>query len=193
MSGSLIIFDAAYEAFIRDEALPHSIFEIDGARECAIETCSFSKSAGFTGIRCGWTAIPREMKLHSLWKRRQSTKFNGASYISQVGALASFSPKGTQESARNINYYMKNAQSLASFFKSKSIFFVGGENAPYLWFKIPNMRNSWDFFDYLLEKCAVVGTPGVGFGAHGEGFFRFSSFASAVDVENAILRLNDIL
>lgn len=193
LSGSLIIFDAAYESFIRDENLPHSIFEIVGARECAIEICSFSKFAGFTGIRCGWTSIPRELEIHSLWKRRQNTKFNGASYISQRGALASLSEQGAKENSQNIEYYMTNARNIASFFKRKQIFFVGGENAPYLWFKIPDKISSWHFFDYLLNEVAIVGTPGIGFGNSGEGFFRFSAFASKEDTDEAISRLEKLM
>lgn len=193
ISGSLIIFDAAYEAYIQDPALPHSIFEIDGARNCAIEVCSFSKFAGFTGIRCGWTAIPRNSELHSLWKRRQNTKFNGASYISQIGALESFSPQGSKENAQNIKHYMKNAKKIASFLKKKQIFFVGGENAPYLWFKIPNEMSSWQFFDYLLNNAGIIGTPGVGFGKSGEGFFRFSAFAATEEIDEALSRLKYII
>ena len=191
-SGSLIIFDAAYEEYISTPELPHSIFEIDGAKNCAIEICSFSKFAGFTGIRCGWSAIPRNLPIHPLWKRRQSTKFNGASYIAQMGALASLSPQGTKENRKNIEYYMKNAHKIATFLKEKQIFFVGGENAPYLWLKIPNKMSSWDFFDHLLENFGVVGTPGVGFGQNGEGFFRLSSFASNEDIDEALDRLNGL-
>ena len=192
-SGSLIIFDAAYESYIMDLSLPHSIFEIEGAKNCAIEVCSFSKFAGFTGIRCGWTAIPRNLPLHNLWKRRQNTKFNGASYISQRGALAALSEQGEKENAQNIEYYMKNAQKIASFLKEKQIFFVGGENAPYLWFKIPTNNSSWEFFDHLLNEAGVVGTPGVGFGTSGEGVFRFSSFALSEDINEALERLNEIV
>lgn len=191
-SGSLIIFDAAYEEYISNPNLPHSIFEIDGAKNCAIEICSFSKFAGFTGIRCGWTAISKDLPIHHLWKRRQNTKFNGASYISQVGALASLSPQGMTENRKNIEYYMKNAHKIASFLKEKQIFFVGGENAPYLWFKIPNQTSSWQFFDHLLESFGVVGTPGVGFGKNGEGFFRFSSFALSLDIDEALERLSNL-
>lgn len=192
-SGSLIIFDAAYESYISDFSLPHSIFEINGANNCAIEICSFSKSAGFTGVRCGWTAIPSNLPLNSLWKRRQNTKFNGASYISQRGALASLSESGEKETEQNIRYYMKNAQKIASFLKKKKIFYTGGENAPYLWLKIPNQMSSWEFFDYLLNNAGVVGTPGVGFGSEGEGFFRFSSFASEENVNLALRQLDSVL
>ena len=191
-SGSLIIFDAAYEAYITDKTLPHSIFEIEGAKECAIEVCSFSKMAGFTGIRCGWTVISRDSELFYLWKRRQNTKFNGASYVSQVGALAALSIEGEKENAQNILYYMKNAEKLSSFLLKKKIFFVGGKNAPYLWFKTPETVSSWQFFDYLLNETGVVGTPGVGFGSCGENFFRFSAFASSENIDIAIDRLDAI-
>jgi LL-diaminopimelate aminotransferase len=191
-SGSLIVFDAAYEAYICENDVPHSIFEIEGARECAIEVCSFSKFAGFTGIRCGWTVIPQENEIYDLWKRRQNTKFNGASYISQVGALAALSEKGEAENKQNVAYYMKNAQKIASFLKRKQLYFVGGKNAPYLWLKIPFKMDSWSFFDYLLSECAVVCTPGVGFGKNGEGFVRLSSFASAQSVDEALRRMERI-
>lgn len=189
-SGSLIVFDAAYEAYISDPTLPHSIFEIEDAIECAIEVCSFSKSAGFTGVRCGWTAIPSQNPLHKLWKRRQSTKFNGASYVSQMGAFAALSPQGEMENFQNIAYYMENARLLAEFLERKKIFFVGGVNAPYLWFECPKKMSSWQFFDYLLEKAQVVGTPGVGFGTCGEEFFRFSAFASRKDTLEAVGRID---
>lgn len=203
-SGSLIIFDAAYESFIADENAPHSIFEIEGARECAIEVCSFSKMAGFTGVRCGWTVVPCSLicesekqggsrSLNALWKRRQATKFNGASYISQMGALAALSKKGLEECRKNISYYMQNAQVLAALLGEKNIAFSGGENAPYLWLKCPDGARSWQFFDYLLERAGVVGTPGVGFGQAGEGFFRLSAFASHEDTAEAIDRLHNVL
>ena len=191
-SGSLVIFDAAYESFISDDTLPHSIFEIDGARECAIEVCSFSKMAGFTGVRCGWTAIPHSSPLNKLWCRRQATKFNGASYISQIGALAALSPEGLTENAKNIAYYMENARILADFLTKKGIFYCGGVHAPYLWIEIPHAQSSWDFFDFLLTKTGVIGTPGAGFGRCGEGHFRLSSFADRTDVFEAVERLNDL-
>lgn len=184
-SGSLIIFDAAYEAYITEPDLPHSIFEADGAENCAIEICSFSKMSGFTGIRCGWTAIPRANAIHKLWRRRQTTKFNGASYISQTGALAALSPSGEAEGRENIAYYMENALLISKVLKDKGIFFTGGKNAPYLWLKCPFGYSSWQFFDYLLKKSGVIGTPGVGFGKCGEGFFRLSSFASRANVLRA--------
>ena len=192
-SGSLIIFDAAYESYIGDGTLPHSVFEIEGAKKCAIEVCSFSKMAGFTGVRCGWTAIPVELPIHPLWKRRQSTKFNGASVISQRGALACLSPLGIKENQKSIDHYMENARLLADFLKKKGVSFVGGENAPYLWIKQPNRMDSWEFFDYILKSCGVVITPGVGFGKSGRGFFRISAFASRKDVLCAIERLGAVL
>jgi len=191
--GSLIVFDAAYEAFIGDCDLPHSIFEIDGARECAIEICSFSKMAGFTGVRCGWTTIPRKSELHSLWRRRQSTKFNGASHISQMGALASLCDRGANECAENITYYMENARLLADFLNKNGIFFTGGMHAPYLWVRCPEGVSSWQLFDRLLDEARVVCTPGAGFGESGEGFVRLSSFAKREDVKEAITRLSKIL
>lgn len=193
LSGSLIIFDAAYEAYIRDASLPRSVFEIDGARDCAVEICSFSKLAGFTGIRCGWTVVPRSLELHSLWKRRQSTKFNGASCIAQYGALASLSQEGYAGCLKNIEYYMNNAKIIASLLKKKRIYFVGGENAPYLWLKIPFKTSSWGFFDRLLNEAGVVGTPGVGFGKAGEGFFRLSAFAASDKINAALKKLDNIL
>ncbi len=192
-SGSQIIFDAAYESYITDSSLPHSIFEMEGAKSCAIEVCSFSKFAGFTGIRCGWTAISRENPIHLLWKRRQSTKFNGASYISQVGALASLSPQGEEDNKKHISYYMENATLLIKLLESKKIPCSGGKNAPYLWFKCPNGCASWEFFDLLLKKAQIVGTPGLGFGKVGKGHFRFSSFASRENILEAIKRLEDVL
>ena len=192
-SGSLIIFDAAYESFISGNSLPHSIFEIEGARECAIEVCSFSKMAGFTGVRCGWTVIPNHSPLNKLWARRQATKFNGASYISQVGAIAALSPDGLKENAKNISYYMENARILADFLTEKGVFYCGGTHAPYLWFECPRGQSAWDFFDFLLSKAYIVGTPGAGFGKNGEGYFRLSSFANRNDILEAVERLDGLL
>ena len=192
-SGSLIVFDAAYETFITDDTLPHSIFELNGARDCAIEVCSFSKMAGFTGLRCGWTAIPMESPLHNLWSRRQATKFNGASYISQIGAIAALSEKGEQENRENIAYYMENANILANFLREKGISFCGGVHAPYLWIKCPRGFSSWEFFDAMLSEVGVVGTPGVGFGSAGEGYFRLSSFCARHNIEEAISRMKSFL
>lgn len=192
-SGSLIVFDAAYEAYISDENLPHSIFEIDGARECAIEVCSFSKMAGFTGVRCGWTIVPSDSALNKMWARRQATKFNGASYISQMGALAALSPNGLRENKKNIACYMENAKILADFLTKKGIFFCGGKHAPYVWLECPNKMDSWTFFDYLLEHAQIVGTPGVGFGEQGEHYFRLSCFAPKSNIIEATERLKKVL
>lgn len=193
-SGSIIIFDAAYEGFVRSKELPRSIFEIPGAKDCSIEICSLSKNAGFTGIRCGWTVIPRSLAAaHELWGRRQATKFNGASYIAQRGALAALSPEGECESLNRCNYYLENAKILASALSKCGVWFVGGENSPYLWLKCVQNMNSWTFFDFLLEKGGIIGTPGIGFGACGEGYFRFSSFASREDVMIARDRLIELL
>ena len=196
-SGSVIIFDAAYESFISGGELPRSIYEIDGAENCAIEVCSLSKMAGFTGVRCGWTVVPRACKsggasLHSLWARRQSTKFNGASYISQIGALAALSDEGKRQNAENIAYYMENARLLGEFLEGRGIEYFGGAHAPYLWLKCPRGMDSWGFFDHLLKNAGVVGTPGAGFGASGEGFFRFSSFAHREDILEAIERMGKL-
>lgn len=180
---AIILFDAAYEAFISDPTLPRSIFEIDGAKKCAIELCSFSKTAGFTGVRCGYTIVPNDLifdgiSVNNLWFRRQSTKFNGVSYIVQKGAAAVFSKSGFAQIQQNINYYKENAQIIAKVLQDKGIYFVGGQNSPYIWLKCPNDMSSWEFFDYLLQKVNIVGTPGSGFGKNGEGFFRLTSFGN---------------
>lgn len=193
-SGSLIIFDTAYEGFVRGADVPRSIFEIEGAKSCAIEICSLSKNAGFTGIRCGWCAIPKNLSpVHELWSRRQATKFNGASYIAERGALAALSPEGECESLNRCDYYLENAKILAEVLRGKGIWFVGGEHSPYLWLKCYKGMKSWAFFDFLLERVGIIGTPGVGFGEGGEGYFRFSSFAPRVDVLIASERLRKIL
>lgn len=192
-SGSVIVFDAAYEAFIADPELPHSIFEIEGARKCAIEICSFSKMAGFTGVRCGWTVIPKDNPLHKLWIRRQAAKFNGASCISQAGALAVLSESGAYECSQNVAYYMENARILADFLTKKGLYFTGGVHAPYLWVECPRKEGSWQFFDRLLHSARVVCTPGAGFGKSGEGFVRFSSFGKREDVEEAMGRIDRVI
>jgi LL-diaminopimelate aminotransferase len=188
LSGSLIIFDAAYESFIADKGIPHSIFEIKGAKECAIEVCSFSKMAGFTGIRCGWTVISSGSLLHDLWARRQATKFNGASYIAQMGAIAALSDEGERETSKNVLYYMENARILADFLRKKGISFCGGVHAPYLWVECPKGLSSWEIFDILLTKFGIVCTPGAGFGRAGEDYFRLSSFGTRDDINEAIIR-----
>ncbi len=195
---SLIIYDSAYEAFISSKEYPHSIYEIEGAKTCAIEVCSFSKQAGFTGLRCGYTIIPLEIvcsnhQINKLWKRRQATKFNGVSYPVQRAAEAALTEKGVLECMDNIKYYMENAKMLSELFDEKNIYYTGGKNSPYIWFKCPNNMKSWEFFDYLLENANVVGTPGAGFGTFGEGYFRITSFNSHEKTKEAIERLKKIL
>ena len=191
---AVILFDAAYEAFISSPELPHSIFEIEGSEKCAIEFCSFSKTAGFTGTRCGYCVIPDALErvgvpLGSMWLRRQSTKYNGTPYIIQRGAEAAYSPEGRRQTAEMISYYMNNARTLAAAFDSLGIYYTGGINSPYIWFRCPHGMKSWEFFDYLLEKAHVVGTPGVGFGSCGEGFFRMTAFGTAESTAEAAERM----
>ena len=191
---SVIMFDSAYESFIKDNDLPTSIFNVDGAKKCAIEICSFSKIAGFTGVRCGYTVISEEMffnnvNVNKMYKRRLAARFNGVSYISQMGADAVFSKEGMEQVKENIGYFRKNAKILSSVFERKGIFYTGAKNSPYIWFKCPKGMESWDFFDYLLENFNIVGTPGVGFGKNGEHFFRLSSFGSLEETEVAAERL----
>ncbi len=191
---SVIMFDAAYEAFIREEDLPSSIFQIPGAKKCAIEICSFSKIAGFTGVRCGYTVIPKDMtyeglNINMLYKRRLAARFNGVSYISQVGANAVFTKDGLVQVRKNIDYFRKNADVLSDALSEKGIFFTGAKNSPYLWFKCPYEMRSWEFFDYLLKKFGIVGTPGAGFGKNGEGFFRLSSFGTSEETQLAAQRI----
>ncbi len=196
--GSVILFDAAYEAFVEEDGLPHSIFEIDGARTCAIEICSLSKTAGFTGTRLGYTVIPKElsrmgMSLREMWVRNRTTKTNGVSYIIQKGAAAVFTPEGQRQIRENINIYKENAKILTETLDALGIWYTGGKNAPYIWMKCPEGMDSWTFFDYLLQKIQVIGTPGAGFGACGEGYFRFSTFASPEDTREAARRLGALL
>lgn len=196
-SGSLIIFDSAYESYI-DGDYPRSVYEIPGARECAIEINSLSKRAGFTGTRCGWTIVPEELesggvKLGKLWARRQATKFNGVPYVVQRGAEASLSPEGEAECRELIGYYKKNAQIIASALESRGVWFTGGKNSPYIWMKCPGGMGSWEFFDYLLNRIQVVGTPGEGFGAAGEGYFRLTAFGDRSNTEEAAERLKTLL
>ncbi len=200
-NNSLILFDAAYEAFIQDNNLPHSIYEVDGARECAIEFRSFSKNAGFTGTRCAFTVVPKELKgkstleskedvsLWELWSRRQSTKFNGVSYIVQRGAEAVYSSAGQAQVKALTSFYMENASIIRKELAMAGLKVYGGENAPYVWIKTPDDIDSWDFFDYLLNQANIVGTPGSGFGASGEGYFRLSAFNSRNNVEDAMSRI----
>ena len=183
-TGAVILFDAAYECFVSEPGLARSIFEVEGARTCAIEICSFSKIAGFTGTRCGYTVVPEELKregrsLHQMWLRRQTTKFNGVPYIVQRGAAAVFTESGMAEIQHNLDYYRRNAQVIGKALEEAGVWFCGGKNSPYLWMKCPGGMTSWEFFDYLLEKTGVVGTPGSGFGPCGEGYFRLTAFGNA--------------
>lgn len=192
---SVILFDAAYECFITDEELPRSIFEIEGAKSCAIEFCSFSKMAGFTGTRCGWTVVPKELEnglLNKMWLRRQTTKFNGVPYIVQRGAEAVFSEVGQKEIQENLNYYKENAKIISDVLKKHNIWHIGGQHSPYIWLKCPNNMKSWEFFDYLLENIQVVGTPGSGFGRNGEGYFRLTSFGSRENTQEAVERMDKL-
>lgn len=196
--GAILLFDAAYESFIQDESIPHSIFEIPGAKKCAIEFCSLSKMAGFTGTRCGWTVVPLEleregMQLNHMWLRRQCTKFNGVSYPVQAAAAAVFTPAGLEEAAENIRYYRENARLIAAALKEKGIPYTGGENSPYIWHQCPNGMSSWEYFDFLLNQAGVVGTPGEGFGKNGEGYFRLTSFGTREGTEEAIARIKALL
>lgn len=197
-NGSVILYDAAYEIFVTDKNCPRSIFEIEGARKCAIEFCSFSKTAGFTGTRCGYTVIPKELeadgvKLLDLWKRRQSTKFNGVSYVVQRAAAAVFTDAGYKEVLENINYYRTNTTNMMKTFDELGVNYYGGKNSPYIWLECPNNMKSWDFFDLLLEKCNVIGTPGEGFGENGEGYFRLSGFGNNERTLEALERIKNCL
>lgn len=196
-NNSLILFDAAYEAFITDPEIPHSIFEIEGAKECAIEFRSFSKNAGFTGVRCALTVVPegltgqvgdQQIPIHQLWNRRQSTKFNGVSYPIQRGAEAVYSEAGKQQVSELVAFYLENAKLLREGLEAAGVTVYGGVNAPYVWLKTPGGLSSWDFFDLLLENAHLVGTPGSGFGAAGEGYFRLSAFNSRENVLAAVDR-----
>ena len=196
--GAVILFDAAYEAFIEDDNLPHSIFEIEGSKTCAIEICSLSKTAGFTGTRLGYTVIPNEleregMNIGEMWVRNRTTKTNGVSYIIQKGAAAVFTEQGQEQIKKNISVYKNNAKVLTDVLDKLGIWYCGGKNAPYVWLKCPNNMSSWEFFDYLLNEIQVVGTPGEGFGKCGEGFFRFSSFGDAEDTKTAAKKIYQLL
>lgn len=206
---AIILFDAAYEAFIQDDSLPKSIYEIDGAKRCAIEFCSLSKTAGFTGTRCGYTIVPSDLKvsvsklkgikfentevqLNKLWLRRQTTKFNGVPYIVQRGAAAVFTEEGMAQCMENINYYRENAKIIADTMDELGIKYFGGINSPYIWLQCPNGMGSWEFFDYLLENINVVGTPGEGFGENGEGYFRLTAFGDKEKTIEAMDRLKNL-
>ena len=193
-NNSLILFDSAYEAFVSDESLPRSIYEIEGAKNCAIEFCSFSKTAGFTGTRCGYTIVPASLvydntHLNKLWLRRQTTKFNGVPYIVHRGAAAVFTQEGQNEIKANINYYKENAKIITDTLDKLGIWYTGGKNSPYIWLKCPMGMTSWEFFDYLLNEFQIVGTPGSGFGKNGEGYFRLTSFGSREKTIEAMERL----
>ena len=202
-AGAIIMYDSAYEAFIRDPEIPHSIYEIEGARRCAIEFRSFSKTAGFTGVRCGYTVIPQELmikdesgltvNLNALWERRQSCKFNGASYISQRGALAVYSEQGRAQTRATIDHYLETASIIRKSMAECGLEPQGGENAPYIWAKTPGGISSWQFFDELLEKAQVVVTPGSGFGPAGEGYFRITSFADRQRTIEAMKRIKNMI
>ena len=202
-NGSIIFFDAAYEAFITDPEIPHSIYEIEGAKDVAIEFRSFSKNAGFTGTRCAFTVVPKSLKgktasgetadIHPLWNRRHCTKFNGVSYIIQKGAEAAYSEEGKAQIQSLISFYLENARLLREGLESVGISVYGGVNAPYVWLKTPGETTSWDFFDELLHKANLVGTPGSGFGAAGEGYFRLSAFNSRDNINEAVTRFQNVV
>lgn len=196
--GAVILFDAAYEAFVVDPALPRSIFELPGAETCAIEFCSFSKTAGFTGTRCGYTVVPHALvrqgvQLGRLWLRRQTTKFNGVSYLVQRGAEAALSDEGLRQIQENLSYYRANAAVITGALDTLGIRYTGGKNSPYVWLRCPEGMRSWDFFDLLLQQAGVVGTPGAGFGANGEGHFRLTAFSTREATEEAMQRLKTLL
>lgn len=197
-TGAVILYDAAYECFITDESLARSVYQIEGAENCAIEFCSFSKTAGFTGTRCGYTVVPKSIKADGLsanpmWLRRQATKFNGVPYIVQKGAAAVFTAQGRKEINENLNYYRRNAKLIAECMDRLGIWYTGGKNSPYIWLKCPDGLKSWDFFDTLLENIQVVGTPGAGFGKNGEGFFRLTAFGSEQVTKEAVERFEKFL
>ena len=199
---AVILFDAAYEAFVSQPGLPHSIYEIEGAKECAIEFCSLSKTAGFTGTRCSYTVIPKElvftasngveMSLHAMWNRRHSTKFNGTPYIVQYAAAAVFTEEGMAECQANIDYYRENARIISQVLDQKKIPYTGGVNSPYIWFECPKGMESWEFFDYLLENAQVVGTPGAGFGENGKNYFRLTAFGQHESTKEAMKRFDQL-
>ena len=195
---AVILYDAAYEYFVCDGEHARSIYQVEGAKECAIELCSYSKTAGFTGVRCGYTIVPEALirggqSLNRLWARRQSTKFNGVSYITQMGAAAVFTEEGERQIRENIDYYRQNAKTIADCLDELGIWYTGGKHSPYIWLKCPDGMDSWTFFDYLLENANVVGTPGSGFGKNGEGFFRLTAFGTHENTERACARIKALL
>lgn len=194
---AVILFDAAYEAFITEPGLPRSIFEIEGAEKCAIEFCSLSKTAGFTGMRCGYTVIRKELafggvQVSKLWERRQGCKFNGVSYVTQRAAEAVFTPEGQKQIRETIAYYQNNARVMMKAFEEMGIWFTGGINSPYIWMKCPEGMGSWEYFDYLLNNAEIVGTPGEGFGKNGEGYFRLTAFGDAEKTKEAMERIKQL-
>ena len=195
---ALILFDAAYECFVTEPGLARSIYEVKGAKEVAVEVCSFSKIAGFTGTRCGYTIVPQdirqgELSLNKMWLRRQTTKFNGVAYVVQRGAAAVFTPEGMREIRENLDYYRQNAAVIAQALDEMGIWYCGGKNSPYIWLRCPNQMDSWAFFDWLLENANVVGTPGEGFGACGQGYFRLTAFGDADRTKEAAQRIKAAL
>lgn len=202
-NNAILLYDSAYECFITDETLPRSIFAIEGAKKCAIEFCSLSKTAGFTGTRCGYTIVPKdlsftcsngkELSLNAMWNRRQTTKFNGVSYIVQKGAAEVFSEVGMKKCKKNIEYYQENAKIIAKSLEKKNIKYYGGINSPYIWFECPKNMDSWEFFDFLLNNAQVVGTPGAGFGENGKKYFRLTSFGNRENTIEAMERIEKIL
>ncbi len=202
-NNSIILYDAAYEAYIQDPAIPHSIYEIEGAKKCAIEFHSYSKTAGFTGVRCGFTVVPKDLQvktsdgsmasLNQLWNRRQCTKFNGTSYITQRAAAATYTEEGKRQVKETIQYYMTNARIMRETLQEAGLQVFGGENAPYIWFKTPDGISSWEFFERMLTEIGVVSTPGVGFGPSGEGYIRLTAFGDRKDCETAMARITEWL
>ena len=197
-NNAVLLFDAAYECFVASDDLPRSIYEIEGAKKCAIEFCSFSKTAGFTGTRCGYTVVPMDLefdgvKLNKMWLRRQTTKFNGVPYIVQRGAAAVFTEEGMAQIQENLGYYKENARILSEALDELGIWYTGGKNSPYIWLKCPNGMESWEFFDYLLENANVVGTPGAGFGKNGKNFFRLTAFGDREQTIEAVTRIKKLL
>ena len=195
---AVIIYDAAYEYFITDEKLCRSIYQVEGAKDCAVEICSYSKTAGFTGVRCGYTIVPESLtingrSLNRMWARRQSTKFNGVSYITQMGAAAVFTEEGENQIRENLDYYRNNAQIISDCLDKLGIWYTGGKHSPYIWLKCPNGMGSWEFFDLLLERANVVGTPGCGFGKNGESFFRLTAFGTEENTRKACDRISALL
>lgn len=196
--GAVILFDSAYEAFVRGSSLPTSIYQIPGAKKCAVEFCSFSKTAGFTGTRCGYTVVPNGlvfdgMSLNKMWLRRQTTKFNGVPYIIQKGAAAVFTDEGQKQVHENLDYYIQNARVISDAFDKMGIWYTGGKNSPYIWLKCPNGMGSWEYFDFLLKNAGVVGTPGEGFGKNGEGFFRLTAFNTHENTVKAVEKIKSVM